>query len=226
MGNDYGRFKAAVEDLQLGRRTSLSNTREALLRKRENGFRLEIVDKDSVSLWEFAISSFLGSGVGTTLVGILFKRQFDSKLEVQKAFLSRASNVHARTVDTLATLYGQFLEAQGHFQGMTAGAQITGEISREEYEGHVAESMKAAHDTLMLGRLFIPRALAEQCDSVFQVVFGGRLDSSLANSPMINDPVQRARFWEAASTAAHKELPKILRNIEDAARAVMHGEQS
>jgi hypothetical protein len=46
-------------------------------------------------LWN-VILSIIGSGLGTTAVGFLFKRKFDTELEIQKAFLTRASHPHAR----------------------------------------------------------------------------------------------------------------------------------
>lgn len=84
--------------------------------------------------------------------------------------------------------------------------------------------MDAARDKMLRGRLFIPQSLAQQCDSYFRGVLGGRLNFSLANHSLI-DPAKKGEFWDAAATAAHDELPKILYAIEHAARAVIHGEQ-
>ena len=98
----------------------------------------------------------IGSGLGTAVVGLLFKRKFDRDLEIHKAFLSRAANVHGRMVDALAALYRHFWEVQVCFQGMTATARFTGEPSREEYEARVTSSMEAARDTLMGGQAFYP----------------------------------------------------------------------
>jgi hypothetical protein len=173
---------------------------------------------------QFALNtavSIVGSGVGTTVVGLLFKRKFDRDLENHRALLSRAANLHGRMVDTLAALYRHFVEAQACFQGMTASARFTGEISREEYERRVADSMESARDKFLQGRLFIPRTLAEQCDGFLKVVLGGRLDFSLAQDPMF-DAVQKAEYWQAAAKTANQELPKLLQEIEDAARALIH----
>ena len=61
----------------------------------------------------------VGSGLGTTVVGLLFKRKFDRELELHKAFLSRAANVHGRMVDALATLYRHFWEVQVYVQALS-----------------------------------------------------------------------------------------------------------
>jgi hypothetical protein len=179
------------------------------------------MDQQTLSWVQFCVS-IIGSGLGTTGVGLLFKRKFDRDLEIHKAFLTRAANVHGRMVNTLAALYRHFWDAQACFQGMTAAARFTGEPSRQEYEAKFANSMEAARDTLMQGRLFIPQRLAEQCDSFFKAVFGGRLDYSFAQNPMI-DGDQKTELWEAAKRSANQELPKILQGIEEAARAVIHG---
>ena len=67
--------------------------------------------------------------------------------------------------------------------------------------------------------------LAQQCDSFFKAVFEGRLDFSLAHDPMV-DPTERTKCWKAAATVAYEELPKILHQIDESARALIHGERS
>ncbi|MGA2215839.1 MAG: hypothetical protein ABSH31_21385 [Bryobacteraceae bacterium] len=173
--------------------------------------------------WVQFLSNLAGAGIGTTFVGLLFQRMFARELETHKALLARTTNVHARIVDTLAELYRHFVEARDCFQGMTAGARFSGEPSRDEYERTVIGSMQSARETLLRGRLFVPKPLAQQCDRFFAVVFKGRLDFSFAQDPMV-DAAQKSSLWQAAATAANQELPKVLEAIENAARAVIHGE--
>jgi hypothetical protein len=153
---------------------------------------------------------------------IQVKADADTEIERVKAVLTRASRVHERQLDILQNLYSHFYEAQGLFIRMTASGRIAGEISPEEYEAKVVTEMEAARTELSKGRLFIPAALAQQCDSLFNAVFQGRLDFSLAHNPML-DPVQQTKFWNSAATVAHQEVPKILQQIDEAARAVIHG---
>ena len=89
----------------------------------------------------------------------------------------------------------------------------------------VVKAMDSARDELVQGRLLIPPALVQQCDTFFKAVFEGRLDFSLANNPMV-DPAQQAKYWNSAATVAHEELPKILQQIDEAARLLIHGERS
>jgi hypothetical protein len=106
---------------------------------------------------------------------------------------------------------------------MTSSVRFEGEKTPEEYAPLVAEAMESARDELLRGRLFIPSALVQQCDSFFNGVFEGQQNFSMAYHPMVNPP-NRGEFWKAAATVAYQHLPKILQQIEDAARAVIHGE--
>jgi hypothetical protein len=45
----------------------------------------------------------------------------------------------------------------------------------------------------------------------------------MAHIPQL-DSAERAKFWASAATVAHQQVPKILAKIEEAARAVIHGE--
>ena len=46
-------------------------------------------------------TSILRSGIGTTIIGALFKRHLDGQLEVQKALLLRRTKTHLRQAETL-----------------------------------------------------------------------------------------------------------------------------
>jgi len=155
---------------------------------------------------------------------IEIKANADTEIERVKSFLTRASRVHERQLAILEKLYSRLCDAQGYFQRMTSNGRTLDEISAEAYAPLVTKAMESARDELLRGRLFIPRLLAQQCDSFFNLMFEGRQDFSLAHHPSI-DPAQQATLWKSAATLAHKELPKILEQIEEAARAVIHGEQ-
>ena len=53
----------------------------------------------------------------------------------------------------------------------------------------------------------------------------GRLDFSLAHDPVV-DPIQRAKYWNAAAIVAREELPKVLQQIDETSRALIHGRAS
>ena len=169
-----------------------------------------------------ATVAIIGSGLGTTSVGLLFKRQFDRKLEIQKAFLTRASRVHERTVDTLTKLYRHFHEAQALLQLMAATARFEGE-KPEEYPRLFSEAIASARDELSQGRLLMPPDLVRECDRFFTVLFAGCSHLAFANHPMIFDGLQRAKYWDSAKQTAYEEVPKLLEQIERTARVVIHG---
>jgi hypothetical protein len=97
------------------------------------------------------------------------------------------------------------------------------EIKPAEYATHVDKSMKAAYEEFLDGRLFIPSALVQVCETFFNTVLQGLRDFTWAHEPMI-DGAKRAEFWDKAADTAHKQVPKILQQIEEAARALINGE--
>jgi hypothetical protein len=101
---------------------------------------------------------------------------------------------------------------------------MEGEVSREEYRRLFAEAIASAHETLLDGRLLIPPDLAKQCDQFFASVFRGQTDLTFAQHPMVVDGLQRAAFWDSAQKTAGEEVPRILDQIDIAARKVIHGE--
>jgi len=156
---------------------------------------------------------------------IEIKASADTEIERVKASLARASRVHERQIDILQNLYRYLYEAQDLFQRMTSAGGYKDEISPESYGDLVTKAMQSAFNELVQGRLLIPSALAQQCDSFFNTVLKGRINFSIAQDRSMDmDPGKRAEFWKAAATVAHQEVPKILLQIEEAARAVVHGE--
>ncbi len=154
---------------------------------------------------------------------IEMKASADTEIERVKAFLVRASRVHERQLDILGKLFRQLSDVQSLFQNMTRTGRMTAEITPVEYYPKVMEAMKAAYEEFLNGRLFIPSALVQQCEGFFSAVFEGQQDFSLAHIPQL-DPAKRAEFWTSAATVAHQRVPKILAEIEEAARAAIHGE--
>ncbi len=140
-----------------------------------------------------------------------------------EARIDRASRVHERQLDILQRLYRHFWDAQDLFIRMTSSGRMANELTPEQYAPLLSGAMAAAREELLNGRLFIPLGLVQRCEGFFSAVFEGRRDFDLAHDPMM-DAGKRAEFWEAAATVAHQQVPKILQQIDDAARAVINGE--
>jgi hypothetical protein len=174
-----------------------------------------------MSAWLTAAITIVGSGLGTSFVGLLFKRKFDHDLEIQRAFLTRASRVHDRQVDSLIELYGHFYDAHSILTRMTATGRLAVE-KPEKYPVRLNESLIAAYK-VKGWRLLIPRELVEQCDKFFKLVLDIEIDLSIAEHPMIADAEQSAKFWDSAKATAYEKLPALLEQIENAARSEIHG---
>jgi hypothetical protein len=156
---------------------------------------------------------------------IELKASADLEIEKTKAFLVRASRVHERQLDVLQHLYRYLYEALGFFQRQTSSGSYQWEINPEEYGKLVSKALKSAHDELLCGRLLIPKALAQRCDTFFQEVCSGQTTFSIGQDPIMSaNPQGRADFLRSAGQVAHTKVPQILEEIEDAARKVIHGE--
>ena len=175
--------------------------------------------------WEQLVAAFVGSGLGTTIVGLLFKQKIDRNLEIQKAFLDRASREHDRQVDTLAKLYEHLYKAQAFLELMSATARFEGE-RHEQYPGLFLDSLTSARDELLAGRLLIAPEVVRQCDALLKKLWSGRAELAYARDPMIVDVNQRAQFWDAARKTAYEDIPRLLQEIETSARAVIHGQET
>jgi len=98
------------------------------------------------------------------------------------------------------------------------------EITPEEYARLLGVAMGDAREEFLNGRLLIPSALVQQCEGFFSTVLEGRTSFAWAHHPDV-DPIKRAEYWAAAAKVAHQEVPKILRQIDEAARDVIHGKE-
>jgi hypothetical protein len=150
------------------------------------------------------------------------KAQADTEIERVKALLTRGYRIHERQLDTLQKLYRHFSDAQAWLQRMTSGGRFGNEISPQEYSVKVDEAVRAVLEEFLSGRLFLPSPLAQECDTFFHTAFEGQQNFALANMPTIN-PMQRAEFWQKAGEVAYQQVPKVLKRIEEAARAVIFG---
>src|SRR4051812_43713005 len=96
------------------------------------------------------VLNIVGSGLGTALVGVLFKYNLDRKLDVQRAFLSRASRVHEEQIETMSTLYGHFTEIQALLQLSQKSYVMEGEKA-DEYPVRLVKAINDARDVLTFG---------------------------------------------------------------------------
>ena len=148
------------------------------------------------------------------------KANADIQIERLRAAFARASRVHERQLDILQNLHRHFLDAQGFLQRVSAGGRVEGELSPKDYNAKVSEAIESAFNELLKGRLFLPKALVQQCDDFFSAVFEGQRDFALAHHPMI-EPSKQAEFWDKSAKVAYEKVPKVMQQIEEAARKVI-----
>ena len=172
---------------------------------------------------ETMLSTVIGSGLGTTLVGAWFKRKFDVQIETQKALLQRSGKIHERQVDTLCAIHAKLDEALFYLQRAAGTGKLEGQASDKELLDRMARALGEASTEFAKTRLLISEGLGQRLDAFFQKMLFAGIDVRLAIDPMVADGEPRAKLWESAKETAYKEIPDLLKAIRNDARAVIHG---
>ena len=177
-----------------------------------------------LDLWS-VLGPAIGSGFATTAVGWLFQRRVARELELHKALLQRASQIHERQVNALMDLYGSLYEAHGYLQRISSSGHLSSEKVNEYPKLFSAALLKAGNELTRV-RLLLPPEIVAACDRFFSLTFESTLQLGIANHPATIAAGQRPQFWDKAATIAYKEIPTLLQSIEAAARKLIHGEDS
>ena len=93
----------------------------------------------------------------------------------------------------------------------------------DEYARLNTQAIRAAVEDLLNGSLFIPAALVRQCEAFVKAVQMGRNTFAIAHDRLM-EPRKRAELWAAAARVAYEDLPKLLAQIEEAGRTLIHGQ--
>ena len=169
----------------------------------------------------FAVT-VIGSGLGTTIIGALFKRRFDSQLETHKALLQRSGKIHERQVDALLPIHSKLEEALFYLQRAASAGKLVGEVSDKELLERMARSLGDASKEFSKNRLLISESLGQKLDDFFNKMLSGGISLNLALYPMTPSGEPRAKLWDEARKAAYTDLPLVLKAIKDEARAIIH----
>ena len=202
-------------------------TREAETNLRPHAVRAPSVLSRSQTLTETEklfltlLVTILGSGVGTTVVGALFKRRFDAQLETQKALLQRSSRIHERQVDALLAIHAKLEQALFYLQRAASAGKFEGE-SDQELLRRMARDLGAASEVFSQNKLLIGAELTRTLDEFFNEMFSAGMNLNWAEHPMTPNGEIRAGFFDKARETAFKKLPSILEAIRAEARSVIH----
>jgi hypothetical protein len=176
-------------------------------------------------LWVLAITTILGSGVGTASVGAMFKRRFDRELELQRAVLERGTRIHERQVDALLKL-DQHLRSAHAFLGLMSKSVMFHGEDPSGYPIRFRQETLKAYEQLESSRLLLPPKLVPKVEDLFRRMVEGEAAVMFFRDPQTPDGPDRAAHWERAKTVAHQELPELIRAIEHEARTVIHGPEA
>jgi hypothetical protein len=163
--------------------------------------------------------TIIGSGLGTTIIGALFKQRFDSQLEIHKALLQRSGKIHERQVDALLPIYSKLDEALFYLQRAVSAGKFAGGAPDDVLLDRMTKSLAAASEAFSRNRLLISESLGQKLDEFFDKMFLGRMNMGLVLEPMVANRESRAKLWDAARQTAYKNLPFLLKAIRDEARS-------
>jgi hypothetical protein len=151
----------------------------------------------------------------------MFKYSFDRKLEIQRAYLLRASRVHEKQVETLSKLHGYFTEIRSYLQLTQKRYVVEGEAT-EAYPERLVQTINLARDTLTFGRLLIPASVATQCGVFFDKVFESQREFAFSQWHMLQEVETGLKLRDKATDLSYQVIPELLTRIENAAREIIH----
>lgn len=167
------------------------------------------------------IAALVGSGLGTTIVGALFKSRFDTQLATHEALLQRSGRIHEKQVDCLLEIHSKLEEALFYFQRAASAGKLKGQASDEELLNRMALTLGDASKEFSKKRLLVGEELGKKLDDFFNKMFSGAMNLNLALDPMTGE--LRTKLWNEAGEIAYKDLPQILETIRKESRVVIHG---
>lgn len=173
------------------------------------------------------LATFVGSGAGTTLVGILFKHRFDLQLEAQKALLQRNSRIHERQMDALLSIHSELEHALFYLQRAASAGRFSGEPDDAELLKSMGKHLSNAADQFSKNRLLLTPELTKRLNEFFTNVFTAGSDLQFSDEfsryPIVQGGQLRADLIDKARKAAFEEIPAILGVIRTEAETIIHG---
>jgi hypothetical protein len=179
---------------------------------------------DLQALWSSAkpiIPSIIGSGLGTTLISMIFKRRFDKELERQKATLQRGTKIHEHQVELLSKLYRTLIDVQELTISLSVNSQRK-PISEESFDS-LRSTIYSARSEYLSMCLYLPEEISAPIDDFFDSVFECTNSIILSSINISNRETERSEALSNSHRLATLKIPKILRSIEQQARKLIHG---
>ncbi len=155
-------------------------------------------------------------------VGETQTKLLDAQLESQKALLQRSDKIHERQVDSLLDIHAKLDKALFYFQRAASAGKLAGQPSDQELLRMMAENLGAASEEFAKSRLLLSESLGKKLDDFFNKMLSGSMTLNYALSTQMQDPMQRAKWWDEARDTAYKEIPSLLTAIREEAREMIH----
>jgi len=173
------------------------------------------------------ITTIVGSGAGTSIVGLLFKHRFDVQLAKQTAMLQRHSRIHELQVEALGVIHSDLNDALFYLQRIASAGRTRGQVDDAELFKRMGERLAKAASEFSKTQLLFSQELTTRLNEFFKKVFetGAELELSeeFSQFPMGEGVQLRADLIDKVRNAAFKEIPTVLDEIRREARTVIHG---
>jgi len=181
----------------------------------------------TIELLAVLITTIVGSGAGTSIVGLLFKHRFDVQLAKQTAMLQRHSRIHELQVEALGVIHSDLNDALFYLQRIASAGRTRGQVDDAELFKRMGERLAKAASEFSKTQLLFSQELTTRLNEFFKKVFetGAELELSeeFSQFPMGEGVQLRADLIDKVRNAAFKEIPTVLDEIRREARTVIHG---
>jgi hypothetical protein len=159
------------------------------------------------------------AGLAGVAVGALLNARVAKGLAEQTARLARGTNLHLMQVEHLGKL-GRFLfEATENGIMLTFGSRLNTDPSDQEIVKFFRGSLRSAYNEYLDCRLLLPPAVATQVESFFRKMADYRIQLGGLELTPAGD--RHAEAFTAAQQTANKEIPELLKTIDDSARRII-----
>jgi len=166
-------------------------------------------------------ATVVGSGLGTTIVGALFKKRLDTQLETHKALLQRSGRIHERQVEALSLIYSSLEHALFYLQRVTSAGKFAGEDDDKLIQ-NMSRDLGAASEEFSKNRLLLSESLGQKLHEFFSKMVSAGVDVRMLLDPMVQGE-SRAKIWQKAQETAYRELPSVLDAVKNEAVRLIHG---
>ena len=155
----------------------------------------------------------------SSLITLVVKGILDSRVERQKAILTRTSTLYQKRLDAIISIYALLSDAQALYRQYTKPFKLVGEPSDEELWPHVwsaYQTLVTEQDRL---KVLLPTDLAKQSENLVQAFWDLNLRIGQVKQPFHENGAKRE--WDEIQVIMTKKVPELRASLEEICRTVL-----